>query len=285
MVAYSLSCPPIVENDMDREIVDLTDDAVIVPVLENQRQWAAYALCDLEQPHRQYARYIGAVRAGRVEAVVLAYAPPGFTSLLPSGSADGVGAILATVPNLPPTPLLIARRPDLLAVEARYHVDKKWTMLRMVVAARGLKPAPAVASSVEVRPLTTADLPALQALYAVWPETVFTPFMFACGVYYGALVGGRLAAVAGTLALSARHGIAVIGNVFTRPEYRGRGLGTAVTGAVAHALMARGPRDVVLNVREDNAPAIAAYRRLGFTVHEPFWEGAATLRQGSPDSW
>ena len=264
---------------MDREIVDLTDDAVIVPVLENQRQWAAYALCDLEQPHRQYARYIGAVRAGRVEAVVLAYAPPGFTSLLPSGSADGVGAILATVPNLPPTPLLIARRPDLLAVEARYHVDKKWTMLRMVVAAHGLKPAPTVASSVDVRPLAPADLPALQALYAVWPETVFTPFMFSCGVYYGAFVDGCLAAVAGTHALSARHGIAVIGNVFTRPEYRGRGLGTTVTGAVARALMERGARDVVLNVREDNAPASAAYSRLGFTVHEPFWEGNTTLRQ------
>jgi len=37
----------------------------------------------------------------------------------------------------------------------------------------------------------------------------------------------------------------------------------------------------VLNVREDNAPAITAYSRLGFSVHEPFWEGAATLRQGS----
>jgi len=262
---------------MDREIVDLTDDAVIVPVLENQRHWAAYALCDLEPPHRQYARYIGAVRAGRVEAVALVYAPPGFTSLLPSGSADGVRAILAGASDLPSNPLLIARRPDLPAVEARYHVDKKWTMLRMVVAARDLKPAP----SVDVRLLAPADLPALQSLYAVWPETVFTPFMFSCGVYYGAFVDGCLAAVAGTHALSARHGIAVIGNVFTRPEYRGRGLGTAVTGAVARALMElmeRGARDVVLNVREDNAPAIAAYSRLGFTVHEPFWEGNTTLR-------
>ncbi len=267
--------------DRDREIVDLTDDAVIVPVLENQRHWAAYALCDLEPPHRQYARYIGAVRAGRVEAVTLVYAPPGFTSLLPSGSADGVRAILAGAPDLPPSPLLIARQPDLPAVEARYHVAKKWTMLRMVVAARGLKPAPAVASSVDVRLLAPVDLPALQTLYAVWPETVFTPFMFSCGVYYGAFVDGCLAAVAGTHALSARRGIAVIGNVFTRPEYRGRGLSTAVTGAAARALMERGACDVVLNVREDNAPAIAAYSRLGFTVHEPFWEGNAALRQGA----
>ena len=264
---------------MNESVVDLTDDAAIVPVLEAQRHWAAYALCDLEPPHRPYARYIGAVRAGRVDAVALVYAPPGFTSLLPSGSAEGVRAILAGARDLPPKLLLIARRPDLPAVEARYHVDKKWTMLRMVVAARNLRPAPAVAPSVGVRPLSLTDLPTLQALYAMWPETVFTPFMFSCGVYYGAFVDGRLAAVAGTHALSARHGIAVIGNVFTHPAYRGRGLGTAVTGAVAHALMERGARDVVLNVREDNAPAIAAYSRLGFTVHEPFWEGNATLRE------
>jgi len=42
--------------------------------------------------------------------------------------------------------------------------------------------------------------------------------------------------------------------------------------------MEGGARDVVLNVREDNTAAIGAYTRLGFTVHEPFWEGYATPR-------
>ncbi len=260
---------------MDEGIADLTDDGAIVPVLEAQRRWAAYALCDLEPPHRRYARYIGAVRDGRAEAVVLVYTPPGFTSLLPSGSEEGVQAILARAPDLPPKPFLVVRRLDLPAIEARYRVDEKWTMLRMAVSTSELRPAPVRNGT--LRPLAADDLPAVQALYASWPDTVFTPFMFAHGIYYGAYVDGHLVAVAGTHAFSPRHGIGVIGNVFTRPDYRGRGLGGAVTGAVAVSLLERGVRDVVLNVREDNAPAIAAYARLGFTIHEPFWEGYASL--------
>lgn len=259
---------------MNEGIVDLTDDRAIVPVLEERRRWAAYALCDLEQPHRQYARYIGAVRGGRAEAVVLAYAPPGFTSLLPCGSAEGVRTILARAPDLPPKPLLIARRADLPAVEARYRVDKIWTMLRMAVSAPELRPSRAGAA---LRLLAPDDLPALRELYALWPDTVFTPFMFAHGIYYGAYADDRLVAVAGTHAFSVRYGVGVIGNVYTRPDYRGHGLAGAVTGAVARAMMERGVRDVALNVREDNQPAIAAYTRLGFAMYEPFYEANATL--------
>jgi predicted GNAT family acetyltransferase len=115
--------------------------------------------------------------------------------------------------------------------------------------------------------------------YASWPESVFTPFMFEHGIYYGAVVEGELAAIAGTHALSARHQIGVIGNVFTHPDHRCKGLATAVTGAVARELFVRGARDVALNAREDNLPAIAAYRRLGFQIEEPFWEATARLRR------
>ena len=37
-------------------------------------------------------------------------------------------------------------------------------------------------------------------------------------------------------------------------------------------------RDVVLNVRQDNLPAISVYRRLGYDVHGPFIEGPAVRR-------
>ncbi|MDB5077768.1 MAG: hypothetical protein JWO42_3947, partial [Chloroflexi bacterium] len=86
------------ENPFVRE---LEDDDQILALLSTQRSWSAYALCDLEAPHRQYARYIGAVRNGRVTALVLAYCPPSFTSLQPCGDPGDVSMILSQAPRLP----------------------------------------------------------------------------------------------------------------------------------------------------------------------------------------
>ena len=74
-------------------------------------------------------------------------------------------------------------------------------------------------------------------------------------------------------------GLAAVGNVLTRAPYRNRGYGTACTAAVTVAAMTE-HRDVVLNVREDNDPAIAVYRRLGFRVHRPFIESVGYRRVG-----
>jgi GNAT superfamily N-acetyltransferase len=205
---------------------------------------------------------------------MLVYTPPGFTSVLPSGEPKDVAAILAETTDLPPSPLLIVQTRNRAAVETRYRVDHAWIMLRMLVRADSLRPI----ADVRVVLLTSDHFDAAAALYKAWPDTVFTPFMFEHGIYYGAYRAGELVAVAGTHAMSSTYKIGVIGNVFTHPNHRGRGLASAVTGAVAAELLARGALDVVLNVRDDNAPAIAAYTRLGFQVDEPFWEAKATLR-------
>jgi predicted GNAT family acetyltransferase len=57
----------------------------------------------------------------------------------------------------------------------------------------------------------------------------------------------------------------------THTDHRGRGYATAVTGAVTAELL-RFCDQVVLNVRADNPPALAAYRRLGYQNHATFEE-------------
>jgi len=91
------------------------------------------------------------------------------------------------------------------------------------------------------------------------------------GVYYGMRVNGRLVSAAGTHVVSPAARLAVVGNVLTHLDYRGRGFATAVTGAVTAELL-RTCDQVVLNVRSDNPPAIAAYRRLGYQDHCRFEE-------------
>jgi mycothiol synthase len=51
------------------------------------------------------------------------------------------------------------------------------------------------------------------------------------------------------------------------PDRHGGGLGTALTAAGLHHLWARGLRTVLLYVEADNAPALAVYRRAGFTTY------------------
>ena len=91
------------------------------------------------------------------------------------------------------------------------------------------------------------------------------------GVYYGVRVNGHLVAAAGTHVISPTARLAVVGNVLTQVEYRGRGYATATTGAVTAELL-RFCDQVVLNVRADNPPALQAYRRLGYQEHVRFEE-------------
>lgn len=54
-----------------------------------------------------------------------------------------------------------------------------------------------------------------------------------------------------------------IGGVYTLPEYRNRGYATNLVSAIAeHAF--RNTGRVILHVREDNAPAIRTYEKIGF---------------------
>jgi GNAT superfamily N-acetyltransferase len=99
------------------------------------------------------------------------------------------------------------------------------------------------------------------------------------GVYYGIRINGRLVAAAGTHVVSREASLAVVGNVLTHADHRGRGYAKAVTSAVTAELL-RYCDQVVLNVRADNPPAIAAYRHLGYQDHCRFEERLA--RRTSP---
>ena len=74
-------------------------------------------------------------------------------------------------------------------------------------------------------------------------------------------------------------GVAAIGNIYTRPDCRGHGFGTAVTARIVQALQADGYRLIVLNVSEQNLVARSLYEKLGFVTHCLFVEGSAKRNQ------
>lgn len=64
----------------------------------------------------------------------------------------------------------------------------------------------------------------------------------------------------------ARPGLGEIGFVATEPAHQGRGVGTAL---LKHILAHAGHREYVLeDIKDTNAPALALYAKLGFTVYK-----------------
>ena len=101
--------------------------------------------------------------------------------------------------------------------------------------------------------------------------------MLATGRYVGVRRDGRLACVAGVHVYSPTWRVAALGNVATLPELRGQGLARGACAALCHLLLRDGIETIALNVRADNAPAIAAYTRLGFEPVAEYVEASLRL--------
>ena len=251
-----------------------TDRSLLRAFLEADRLYAAYAICDLEERESNRTRW-GLARDGDTPvAVVLEYNGPTPQPLFVMGRRDGIEAVLRDV--IHPRLAYVAVPSDVLpAIETVYRVDPGPMMVRMWVDRTRFRPYPAT-----VERLLPSEIGDLNRLYQLGFASWLPAATVAEGVYYGMRVNGQLVAAAGTHVVSRTARLAVVGNVLTKPDYRGRGFATAVTGAVTAELL-RDCDQVALNVRADNPPALNAYRRLGYTEHMRF-EERLVHRLGSP---
>ena len=118
-----------------------------------------------------------------------------------------------------------------------------------------------------VRRLREDDLEAMGELARAAGLTVWHNSTLDLGPAFGCFADGRLVAMAATHFASAD--VIELGHIATHPDYRRRGYASACTAALAQAALALSPR-VFLMVMADNAPALAAYKQLGFRTVERF---------------
>jgi ribosomal protein S18 acetylase RimI-like enzyme len=255
--------------------VEMTRDRELLrEFLERDRLMAAYAICDLEDIEFAKTRWGIARRNGEPVAVVLEYRGLSPQPLFVMGEPDGIVAILrdAITPRLV---YLAGNERHLPAISRQYRIDPGPPMLRMWVTRHTFRPAAGLA--LRLLPIEIADLNRLYGLrFTSWlgPEAISN------GVYYGLRVNGRLVAAAGTHVVSRTARLGVVGNVMTHADHRNRGFAKITTSAVTQELL-RYCDDVVLNVRSDNPPAIAAYQALGYVEYGRFEERLAR-RRGAP---
>jgi len=244
------------------------DRVLLREFLERDRLFAAYAICDLGDREFPRTRWGIATEGDQLVAVGLEYSGLTPQPMFLMGQPDGIAAILRDVVR-PRAAYVAAAAESLGAVALHYRLDPGPEMVRMWVDRGTFQPVPG--HVVRLLPVEAGDLNRLYQLgFAAWlPSSAIAE-----GVYYGIRVNGVLVAAAGTHVISREAGLAVVGNVLTHVDHRGRGYATAVTSAVTAELL-RFCEQVVLNVRSDNPPAIAAYRHLGYAEHCRFEERLA----------
>jgi len=250
------------------------DRELLRDFLEGDRLRAAYALCDLED--REFARTKWGVAFDGDEPVAVALEYGGLTPqpLFVMGDGEAILAVLREV--IHPRIVYLAADESLLPMIGRvYRIDPGPQMMRMWVSRDTFQPPKGVAAR-----LAPADIVDLNRLYGLGFSGWLPAESIAQGVYYGVRVGGRLVAAAGTHVISPQARLGVVGNVLTSADFRNRGFAKLTTGEVTRELL-RTCDEVVLNVRADNPPAIAAYEALGYREYCRFEERLAH-RRGAP---
>lgn len=261
-----VSAGAFVRRDRGTIVAHETSDRVMLRAfLETDRLYSAYALCDLDDREFLRTRWGVAMVGGEPIAVVLQYAGYSPQPLFVLGENAGIEAILANIIK-PRTAYVASRTEHLPAISTSYHVEPGPAMLRMWVDQDHFRPFPG-----DVQRLLPVEISDLNRLYQLGFASWLPASAISDGLYYGVRVRGRLVSAAGTHVISPTGRLAVVGNVMTNTDSRGRGYATAVTGAVTADLL-RFCDQVVLNVRADNAPALAAYRRLGYQEYVSFEE-------------
>ena len=249
---------PFSRRYYDYLVQQLDDRAQIRELLHARVEYTAYALGQLEPGLFERSRWFWA-RGDTGTGLVLHSRGGLGDATFVMGDTDAVSAILSIHPG-PPQTYATCQPQHLEALRKVYRLASQQPMIRMAVIAERYVPVDAL----HVVHLGGIDIRRINALYSTeGGPSYYVPEHIENGVYRGVVHEGRLVAVAGTHVVSRQERVAVVGNVFTHPAYRGRGFATAATSSVTTTLL-QFCDNVVLTVDPNNRPAIHAYERLGF---------------------
>ena len=241
----------------------LADKSVIRLRLNTDREWSLYALADLDDEMFAHCDWWGLA-----DGIALVFGAIAVRPIFVLGDATVSRKLLAALPV--PTGYLNLKPHQLTAAEGLYRYRERHEMNRMLLDA--FQPRRGV-----VEMLAAENCREVEQLYATGEGggVAFAPFQLQTGFFRGIRRNGELVAVAGVQVSSQQEGVAAVGNIFTREDYRGQGLAQIVTSAVVTSLKDAGIQTIGLNVDRTNIVAIRAYEHIGFRTHFSYFEGIA----------
>jgi RimJ/RimL family protein N-acetyltransferase len=263
------------QERLDYVVQPITDVTRIRELLMPRVEYTAYAVGQLEPNLLARTRWFMA-RGSTGTGVVLHSRGGLGDATFVMGDAAAVAAILSIHPGNAHT-YATCQPQHLDVLRNVYRLANQQPMIRMSVTAERFVPVERLTPVA----LTGIDIRRINSLYgSEGGPSYYIPEHIDGGVYRGIVTEGRLVAVAGTHVVSRQERVAVVGNVFTHPGFRGRGFATAATSAVTQALL-KDCDHVVLTVDPNNAPAVAAYAKLGYREVCQLVEASAARRDPS----
>jgi RimJ/RimL family protein N-acetyltransferase len=260
------------QHRYDYVVQGLRDRDQLRQLLRPRIEYTAYALGQLEPGLFERTRWYWA-RGDTGSGLVLHSRGGLGDATFVMGDPEAVAAVLSIHPG-PAHTYATCQPQHLDELQRVYRLAHQQPMIRMGVTRERFVPT----SAVQTIPLSGVDIRRINALYgSEGGPSYYIPEHIDAGVYRGVVSEGRLAAVAGTHVVSRQEGVAVVGNVFTHPAFRGRGFATAATSAVT-AYLLNFCDAVVLTVDPKNAPAVHAYHRLGYREVCQLVEASAVRR-------
>jgi ribosomal protein S18 acetylase RimI-like enzyme len=261
----------LAERYDDYVVRQLRDRDQIRSMLETRRTYAAYALGQLDPTLFRMSEWWGAHGPGGQALILHSRGGLGSATFV-MGDNPALEALLQVHPGHRQT-FFTCEVHQLESVLRYFDLEQRQTMIRMRVSPGTFHP-----SDGDCRRLTGRDVRAVNALYRTdGVPSFYSSRQIDDSAYFGIERDGRLVSIAGTHVISAVSGIAVVGNVYTHPAYRGQHFAQITTSAVTERLL-KGCGEVVLSVDPTNKAAVRAYERLGYVEVARLIEGAALRR-------
>ena len=252
-------------------LVCIHDRKKLISLLEKDTYINIYGIGDLDTRFWPYTYWYGLEDNGEIKSAVCVYMGSELSTILAlSDEISAISELLRSILTFLPCRFFAHLSPGLEKILAdRYEFEDAYPHYKMALTDSSRLETEET-SRAEI--LGTEDIPRLLELYNdSYPGNWFEPSRLSLNRYYGIKDGGRLICAAGTHVYSPECRVAAVGNIATRPEYRGTGLGAAVTAALSKQLLSEGLR-VGLNVRTDNDAAVACYKKIGYSIHCRFNE-------------
>lgn len=259
-------------------VAGLDDRESLAAFLRRNGPAHVYEIGDLDDFDWPHTYWFGWESAGSLAQVALLYTQPRIPVLIAIAEppARTMAELLAAITWSLPSVLYTHATPELLDTLAeRYAIEDAEPHLKLALERTELLEQYVLETEI----LTRDHLDEVSAFYAeAYPGTWFVPRMLATGRYVGVRRGSRLACVAGVHVHSPTWRVAALGNVATLPELRGQGLARGACASLCKLLLDDGIETIALNVRADNAAAIASYARLGFAPVAEYVEASLHAR-------